>query len=826
MPEIEEGIVKIIRFMLVASLSLIVLAGSLQADSGKLNTPLKFLQHARETGLARTKADQPGFAEALSDNVMVTLKFDHVLSLTEIASFEQGGVSFFRIDGTVGHTGPFYAARVPWDNIDGLAARSDVLKLDAAWKPCVYPCLNVSAHDIQADSSWQRRDPLGIPITGKGRRISDFDTGIDVFHPSFFKADGDTFNWIDVDFSGTFTPGVDCVDLNKNGIADANEKLSYFDGQIYDPAHVWGAVSPSNLGNGFQTYWDWLYNDANGNSQRDYGPGAGYTESSPSFGEQVFIALDANGNGSLDPGEKIVALKTSKVYATLVTGAVEHRRGIDLIHNEADVSGHGSAVAGILAGGAVGHHIFTGIAPDAEILEGYFFSNNPISALIPWARSRGSNVMLYEFGGFVWDYLDGSSSDEQLITAMNDTVIQVIPSGNLGRGRKHAISTIAGADSVVLQITMPLFNGTTLLEMYSTNLWRTSLSNLTFRLKSPKGGMVTITGGVSGVNGYYIWYDASTSPRGTCAMHIYVSNNTNPSLTGTWELHVVNKTANPIEVISNVADDKSSWNGGAEFLNNYTDQRNVTWPATADGAFVNGSYSTRGFEGYNGVGGGSIPVGQISQFSGRGVRIDGRHLLDIVSPGNYDVYSTHSSQDGSGYTIGSYTQFSGTSAAGPHVAAACALVEQAFPAASMKDVAYLITSHAGTDAFTGAVYNDTWGWGKLRILHAIGVPTGVDDMARGSRAPKVFLDQNYPNPFNPTTWIPFYLPSGGLASIRIYDVRGELVNVLRERWLPMGAHSVRWNGDDGAGRNVASGIYFCVLRFADNVQTRKLVLLR
>ncbi|HEY5133695.1 MAG TPA: hypothetical protein VII85_08435, partial [Candidatus Krumholzibacteriaceae bacterium] len=283
---------KIIRFMLVAYLSLVVLAGSLQADSGKLNTPLKFLQHARETGFARTKADQPGLAEALSDNVMVTLKFDHVLSGAEIASFEQGGVSFFRIDGAVAHTGPFYAAHVPWDSVDGLAARSDVLKLDAAWKPCVFPCLDVSAHAIQADSAWRHRDPLGVPLTGKGMRISDFDTGIDVFHPSFFYADGDTFNWIDVDFSTTFTPGVDCVDLNRNGVANANEILSYFDGRIYDPAHVWGTSSPSNLGNGYQTYWDWLYNDANGNSHRDYGPGSGYTESSPSFGEQVFIALD------------------------------------------------------------------------------------------------------------------------------------------------------------------------------------------------------------------------------------------------------------------------------------------------------------------------------------------------------------------------------------------------------------------------------------------------------------------------------------------------------------------------------------------------------
>jgi hypothetical protein len=340
------------------------------------------------------------------------------------------------------------------------------------------------------------------------------------------------------------------------------------------------------------------------------------------------------------------------------------------------------------------------------------------------------------------------------------------------------------------------------------------------------GGMITLTGGNAYVNGYYVWFDASTSPRGTCAMHIYVDYNTNPSLTGTWELHVVNTSGAPVEVISNVADDVTSWAGGAEFLNYYSNDRNVTWPATADGAFVNGSYSTRGFEGYGGVGGGSIPAGQISAFSGRGTRVDGRHLLDIVSPGNYDVYSSMSSQNGSGYGLGGYRQFSGTSAAGPHVAAACALVRQKYPFATMKDVALLLTSNAAADAFTGGVYNDTWGWGKLRILHAVGVPTGVDDIARGAAPPRVLLDQNYPNPFNPTTWIPFYLPSDGLVSVKIYNVGGGLVHTLREKQMPKGAHSVRWNGDDREGRDVSSGIYFCVLKFGNETQTRKLVLLR
>ncbi|MDD4857647.1 MAG: S8 family serine peptidase, partial [Candidatus Krumholzibacteria bacterium] len=406
---------KIVRILLASLLIIVFVASCLSADTSKLNTPLKFLKSARETGIARAKADRAYLAAALSNDVTVTMKFDHVLTGAEITSLARLGVSFFSIDGEVAHTGPFYAANVPWDAVEELSAREDVLKLDSAWKPCVFPCLDVSAHDIEADSAWLQTDPLGLPLTGTGMRIADFDTGIDVFHPSFFYADGDTFDWIDTNLDAVFTASTDRVDLDRDGIADLNERLSYLDGWIYDPALVWSSANPSNNGNGYQTYWDWLYNDANFNYRRDYGTASGYTESSPTFGEQIFIAIDSDDDGALDVGEKLVALKTSKVYATLTTGAVEYLRGTDLINNENDSNGHGTAVAGILAGGTVDRHIFTGIAPDAEILEGYFFSDNPISALIPWALSRGADVMLYEFGGFVWDYLDGSSTDEELI---------------------------------------------------------------------------------------------------------------------------------------------------------------------------------------------------------------------------------------------------------------------------------------------------------------------------------------------------------------------------------------------------------------------------
>ena len=803
----------------------LAIALPVSADSSKLNPSLRFLKHQRESGRAFSKEASPSLAAARAEAVDVTVRFDRVLSGAEIAAYERQGILFTRIDGAPARTGTIYAAVARWNDLDAAASLPGVLRMESAWRPAVFPLLDVSAHEIEADSAWACDDPLGLPLTGKGMRIADFDTGIDVFHPSFFFADGDTLDWIDVDGYGSFDPGYDCVDLNKNGTPEANELLRYFEGWIYDPAHVWGGGTVNNVGTGYQAYWDWLYNDANANSTRDYGTAFGYTESVPTYGERLFILLDGDHDGSLDPGEKLVALGASKIYATKGASGVERVRGVDLIQSTYDTNGHGTGVSGILAGGTPGRHRFTGIAPEAEILAGYYFSGNSISTLIPWARSRGADVMLYEFGGYVFEYLDGTSLDELLIAQENDSIIQITPSGNLARGHKHALATAAAHDSLSLRITVPI-PGTSILTLWNTTLWRTMEGDLTFRIKTPKGGTLTLSGSGGFVDGYYVWCEKSSSPSGTCAMNVYVSNESNPALTGTWELKIVNGKAYPIEFMSNVSDDVTSWAGGAEWLDYFSNDRSVTWPATAEAAFVNGSYSTRGFEGYNGVGGGTVPPGQISVFSGRGTRIDGKHLLDIVSPGNYDVYSTKSSKDPDGYPLGGYRQFSGTSAAGPHVAAAAALVQQAFPQATMADVATLITTHAATDAFTGAVYNDTWGWGKLRILGAIGAPTAVDDIDRGASPPRVALDQNYPNPFNPSTWIPFYLPADGPATVSIYDVRGGLVKVIENRWLSKGAHSVRWNGESSTGKRVASGVYLCVLRAGGETHTRKLVLLR
>ena len=95
-----------------------------------------------------------------------------------------------------------------------------------------------------------------------------------------------------------------------------------------------------------------------------------------------------------------------------------------------------------------------------------------------------------------------------------------------------------------------------------------------------------------------------------------------------------------------------------------------------------------------------------------------------------------------------------------------------------------------------------------------GVPQGFD------------LEQNFPNPFNSGTDIGFWLPTGQPASLAIYDLAGQKVADLARGRQDQGRHQVRWDGRDGGGRPVASGVYFYRLRAGDHRIARKLALVR
>ncbi len=85
---------------------------------------------------------------------------------------------------------------------------------------------------------------------------------------------------------------------------------------------------------------------------------------------------------------------------------------------------------------------------------------------------------------------------------------------------------------------------------------------------------------------------------------------------------------------------------------------------------------------------------------------------------------------------------------------------------------------------------------------------------------------NYPNPFNPMTNIAFDLPTPAHVTVTIFDASGRLVRTLVNEAMTAGAHEVLWNGQDGTGRAVASGVYFSRVQAGEFDATRRMTLVR
>ena len=75
------------------------------------------------------------------------------------------------------------------------------------------------------------------------------------------------------------------------------------------------------------------------------------------------------------------------------------------------------------------------------------------------------------------------------------------------------------------------------------------------------------------------------------------------------------------------------------------------------------------------------------------------------------------------------------------------------------------------------------------------------------RASGLVMNGNRPNPFNPATSISLTVEKPGHVRLAIYNVRGQLVNVIHDGELAEGSHDIQWNGRDTAGQPVGSGVY-------------------
>jgi hypothetical protein len=105
--------------------------------------------------------------------------------------------------------------------------------------------------------------------------------------------------------------------------------------------------------------------------------------------------------------------------------------------------------------------------------------------------------------------------------------------------------------------------------------------------------------------------------------------------------------------------------------------------------------------------------------------------------------------------------------------------------------------------------------------------SGIKSVSGVQQIPQTIdLLPNYPNPFNSETRLEYAIQATTRVRIIIYNSRGQQVCKLVDEIQAAGYKTVTWNGEDGGGNMVSSGIYFYQLAVNGKILTRKMNLLK
>ncbi|GAB4328576.1 MAG: hypothetical protein Kow0037_03020 [Calditrichia bacterium] len=149
------------------------------------------------------------------------------------------------------------------------------------------------------------------------------------------------------------------------------------------------------------------------------------------------------------------------------------------------------------------------------------------------------------------------------------------------------------------------------------------------------------------------------------------------------------------------------------------------------------------------------------------------------------------------------------------------------------DNAYICEFGDGTNAGTLRVFNSSHQLQQSYTVNVGPVFVAIYDPAFSGfeySTPKITenfqLEANYPNPFNPETRIPFRIQKSGYTKLEIFNILGKPIKTLVNENLVPGNYEVVWDGTNALNQQVASGIYFYRLVQNNQVQIKKMELLR
>ncbi len=677
-----------------------------------------------------------------ADGVGVSLRFSTSPSPQRLAEIGRIGVQFERdAGGDVRHLGDIYPARATFEGIDRLAQQDDIRRVEAMWQPGRLSPLEVTGELIGAPAARRRLAYAGQGADGAGSRIALIDTGIDVLHPALFYADGGFFPWLDVNQNGAFDPGVDAVDLDRDGQPDHNEII-----RVLDATTVlsFSEGSFENQDGVLQADHDWLYADMNGDRERNAGWDAGFNESTPAYGEALFVVDDADGDGVLGPNERLVRLSTSKIRS-YTSGGRTFERGEDLIEaggHGVDGAFHGTAAAGVLAGGQSPYHRRVGVAPQAELLVYGLGSDLMETTDLPLAYlseavEAGADVVVHEWTNAFTQPLDGSTNFEAAMQAARDEgAVQINPVGNLNRSQKHIERAAAAGERLRLAFDVPAGfddDGDVLpiQSVFGSLQWSGS-HELELTVESPGGERTKVRelSATLGEQPVRIDITVEVTSRGTTMLRFYLesTDDEQPLAEGQWTFELAGFEQDDT-VYGRVSDAYSNWQRGVGWVEPSRDRTTVAFPATADAAVGVAAFAGRratpiadGAE-----------VGELRTFSGRGPRPDGQPVVDLAAPDDPFVplgVTPNIQQAGWGHSW--FTAFGGTSGAAPHVAGAAALLRQQRPEWDADQIEARLIASAAFPAQVDELPDHGWGAGKLDVYRAL-----YDETPPENRAPEL-----------------------------------------------------------------------------------------
>jgi subtilisin family serine protease len=690
-----------------------------------IDPTLRVLQRASRRKTAPGGLFAPG-GSFDAKRVQVSLRFDASIDAQVRARLDRLDV---RLEAGALSRDGLYRASVPWGVLDRVARLPGLIRIEALWQARIDSPLEQTNQLIHATAA--RLRPPDTP-RGAGVRIGLIDTGIDVLHPALFRADAGYFAWIDVDEDASFTPGTDAVDLDADGEVDRNEVLNVLDATvIVDFAD--GEVS--NADGVFDTRRDWVYADMNRDGTRNAGPDAGFSESSPAWGEAVFVADDADRSGTLDVGEKLVRLGTSKIarYRTRETTFVRGENLIEAATQSVDAF-HGTGVGGILVGGQPPFHDRAGVAPGADLyvygLSATLQRDNSLPLqFLEDAVDDGVSVLLHEWTNSFTQPMDGSTNFEAAMSSSRETgVAHVNPVGNLNLSQKHRIAQTAAGEpttfTVVVGDGFDAPSGTLdYTAAFGSMQWRASHPGLELEVTAPGGQSHRwVVDGVQTAElaGATVDLAYGETPRGSGYIEFYLETTdvAQPLAAGEWTLTLTG-FASEDEVWARVTDDYSNWRPGIHWKSPTTGRGTIAFPSTADAAFGVGAYTGRGAFGESAAAGDH----ELRAFSGRSPRLDGEIVVQVTAPDDpyVPLAATPEILD-AGWGRSWYTAFGGTSGAAPHVAGTMALMRGLGAELSPEQTERLLVDTATSDDLSpvpAQVPGEGWGYGRLNAYAAL-----------------------------------------------------------------------------------------------------------